>query len=211
LPWVGEFGVVRLFVAIDLPAEVRARLGGLGAGVPGARWVDPEQIHLTLRFIGEVDGGAFEDVRLALGAVQAQRFDLMLDGVGHFGDRRRVRAVWAGVAPDAALDRLAAQIEAALVGAGLESERRKFKAHVTLARLRGAPVSRVADFLANNALFQAGPIAVDRFQLYSSRLGNAGPSYSIEASYDLVEALQTPNLLRAESTVPTWLPPSPQR
>lgn len=180
--------MVRLFVAIELPAEVRARLGGLGAGVPGARWVDPEQIHLTLRFIGEVDGGAFEDVRLALGAVRAAPFEIMLEGVGHFGDRRRVRALWAGVAPGAALNRLAAQIEAALAGAGCEPEGRKFKAHVTLARLRGAPVSRVADFLAANALFQAGPIAVDRFQLFSSRLSNSGPSYRVEASYELTAA-----------------------
>ncbi|MCH8110511.1 MAG: RNA 2',3'-cyclic phosphodiesterase [Proteobacteria bacterium] len=192
--------MVRLFVAIDLPAQVRARLGGLGAGVPGARWVDPEQIHLTLRFIGEVDGAAFEDVRLALSAVRAPRFEVMLEGVGHFGDRRRVRALWAGVAPGAALNRLAGQIEAALVGAGLEPEGRKFKAHVTLARLRGAPVSRVADFLAGNALFQAGPIAVDRFQLYSSRLSQSGPSYRVEASYELMETHQTPNLLSVDST-----------
>jgi len=192
--------VVRLFVAIDLPAQVRARLGGLGAGVPGARWVDPEQIHLTLRFIGEVDGAVFEDVRLALGAVRAPRFDVMLEGVGHFGDRRRVRALWAGVAPGAALNRLAGQIETALVGAGCAPEGRKFKAHVTLARLRGAPVSRVADFLANNALFQAGPITVDRFQLYSSRLSQSGPSYRVEASYELMETHQTPNLLSVDST-----------
>ena len=192
--------MVRLFVAIDLPAGVRARLAGLGAGVPGARWVDPGQIHLTLRFIGEVDGGTFDDVRLALGAVRALRFDIMLEGVGHFGDRRRVRALWAGMAPNAAIDHLAARIEPALVGAGLEPEPRKFKAHVTLARLRGAPVSRVADFLAGNALFQAGPIAVDRFQLYSSRLSNSGPSHRVEASYALTEARQTPNLLSADST-----------
>ncbi len=180
--------MVRLFVAIDLPAELRARLSGLGAGVPGARWVDPEQIHLSLRFIGEVDGGVFEDVRLALGAVRAAPFDIMLDGVGHFGDRKRVRALWAGVAPNAALNRFAAQIETALVRAGCAPEGRKFKAHVTLARLRGAPVARVANFLEGNALFQAGPIAVDRFQLYSSRLSHSGPSYHVEASYDLARA-----------------------
>ena len=192
--------MTRLFVAIDLPAQVRERLGGMCAGVPGARWVDPEQMHLTLRFIGEADGGVFEDVRLARGAVSAPRFEITRDGVGHFGDRRRVRALWAGVAPNAALTHLAAHVEAALTGAGLEPETRKFKAHVTLARLKGAPVSRVADFLANNALFQAGPVAVERFQLYSSRLSSSGPAYRAEAGYDLAPPAQTPNRLSAEST-----------
>ena len=195
--------MVRLFVAIDLPAEVRARLGGLCAGVPGARWVAPEQIHLTMRFIGEVDGGVFDDVRLALGTVDGPRFDIMLDGVGHFGGRRRLRALWAGVAPNAALTHLAARIEAALLGAGLDPEARKFKAHVTLGRLKGTPFSRATDFLAHNALFQIGPIAVDRFQLYSSRLSSSGPTYHVEASYDLAPAPQMPNRLSADSTLAT--------
>ncbi len=192
--------MIRLFVAVDVPAEVRDRLDGLCAGVPSARRVEPEQIHLTLRFIGEVDGGTFDDVRLALAEVRVPQFDIELDGVGHFGDRRRVRTLWVGVVPNPALNHLAARVEAALAGAGLEPETRKFKAHITLARLKGAPLPRVADFLSNNALFRAGPAAVDSFRLYSSRLSQTGPSHRVEATYELMRPRQTPNLLSADST-----------
>ena len=91
--------MIRLFVGLALPEDVTRRLALLGGGIPGARWMDEEQLHMTLRFIGEVDGAQFDDIRLALSAVQSPAFPLTLSGMGHFGDGRKLRALWAGVAP----------------------------------------------------------------------------------------------------------------
>lgn len=191
--------MIRLFVAITLPEAVRERLAGLAGGIPGARWMDADQMHLTLRFIGDVNGAAFDDSRLALGGVRAPAFDLVLNGAGHFGNRRRVRTVWAGVAANPALVHLNGRVEAALVNAGLAPEPRRFSPHVTLARLRHAPAGRVAAFLAAHALLHEGPIAVRRFQLFSSQLSRTGAIYHVEEEYELAES-QTPSLSSTAAT-----------
>lgn len=191
--------MIRLFVALALPEAVRNRLAGLGGGIPGARWLDAGQMHLTLRFIGDVDEAVFDDVRLALGAVAAPGFELVLDGAGHFGGRRRPRTVWVGAAANPALSHLNARVEAAVVDAGLAPETRRFTPHVTIARLKGASAERVAAFLGDRGMFRDGPIAVRRFQLFSSHLSHSGAIYRIEEEYELAPA-QTPNL---SSTAPT--------
>ena len=180
---------MRLFVAIALPDSLRQRLAALGGGVPGARWLTPDQMHLTLRFIGEVDGDGFDAVRTALTAVRAEPFDLSLDGLGHFGDSRRIRALWAGIADQPALDHLQRQIESVMVRAGFEPEARKFRPHVTLARLRNAPSGRISTFLTANGMFGAGPFTADHFHLYPSTLSASGAAYRVEESY----ALATPD------------------
>ena len=177
--------MIRLFVGLALPEDVTRRLALLGGGIPGARWMDEEQLHLTLRFIGEVDGAQFDDIRLALSAVQSPAFPLTLSGMGHFGDGRKLRALWAGVAPSPDLVGLQERVESVLVRAGLVPEGRKFTPHVTLARLRDAPVARVADFLGAHGLFSAGPFPVEEFQLFSSHLSAAGSVYDVEETYAL--------------------------
>lgn len=177
---------MRLFVALSLPRDLRDRLGGLASGLPGARWVDPDNLHLTLRFIGEVDGREAEDVDAALSGIQGKRFSLTLSGVGQFGDERRPRALWVGVEPNEALERLQAKIETALQRAGLAPEKRKFKPHVTLARLKTHPGERLHDYIVQRSLFRAGPFDVSEFTLFSSYLANSGAIYSAEAVYPLV-------------------------
>ena len=177
--------MVRLFVAIDLPDDVRSRLAGLCAGVPGAKWVAPENMHLTLRFIGEVDDARAADIDAALGRIRAPSFDMALAEIGHFGSRGRTRALWAGIEKCEALERLQAKVESALVRAGLEPEGRKFAPHVTLARLKEARLSRVRDFLGARNPFAAGPVPVERFALYSSFLAREGAIHRVEATYDL--------------------------
>jgi 2'-5' RNA ligase len=140
--------MIRLFVAIDLPEAVCDRLAALCAGVPGARWVDPVNFHLTLRFIGEVDNRTADDIDAALAAVRVPRFDLWLRDVGIFGRGRGVRALWAGVDPSEDLTRLQGKVENAAYSAGLPRETRKFSPHVTLARLRGVSASRLQGFVA---------------------------------------------------------------
>jgi 2'-5' RNA ligase len=175
----------RLFVALDLPEAIRTRLGWLAGGIPGARWTPPEALHLTLRFIGEVEDGLAGDIAAALVQVNAPGFSLTLDGVGHFGGARGARALWAGVAAAPALHLLQHRVEAAVVRAGVAHDTRKYTPHVTLARLAGANLTRVGRFIAENNLFRAGPFAVDAFTLYRSLLGSGGPVYEALARYDL--------------------------
>ena len=126
----------RLFVAIDPPAEIREQLVGLCCGLPDARWVAPEQLHLTLCFIGAVTGAVFLDIREALTEIQAAPFALRLQGVGFFPPRGQPRVVWAGIAPSEPLTVLQRKIATRLPALGVELENRKFAPHLTLARLQ---------------------------------------------------------------------------
>ena len=180
--------MIRLFVGVAPPDDVRRRLAGICGGVPGARWTSPETFHLTLRFIGDVDEGDAEDFAHALGGVRMGGFDVTLAGVGHFGSGDEARTLWAGVEKNLALVRLQRGIESALVRAGLPPEERRFTPHVTLARLADAPLARVSAFLAQYALFRAGPFAVDGFTLFSSHRRAEGPLYRVEANYPLALA-----------------------
>lgn len=176
---------IRLFVAIDLPESLRQQLAGLCFGLPGAHWVAAEQMHLTLRFIGEVDGAMFRDIREALAGVRSASFALQVQGLGCFPPRQSPRVLWAGVAKNDALWLLRNRVEGALVRCGLEPEGRKFAPHLTLARLRDTPLSRLTNFLAGNALFAADVCQVTEFHLYSSQLTAKGAMHQLEMSYPL--------------------------
>ena len=175
----------RLFVAIDLPPDVAAQLQGLCCGVPGARWVQPEQMHLTLRFIGEVDGGIFQDIKEGLAGIKAAPFSLQVKGLGFFPPRKTPRVLWAGIFPVEEVSTLRNRIENRLVGMGLEPEGRKYSPHITLARLHDTPLARLGRFLAGNNLFATEPFLVSEFHLYSSELTSKGAFHVIEASYPL--------------------------
>ncbi|GAB4394041.1 MAG: RNA 2',3'-cyclic phosphodiesterase [Kiloniellaceae bacterium] len=176
---------MRLFVALSLPDDLRDRLSGLSCGLPGARWVAPENLHLTLRFIGEVDGDEAEDIDAALSGVRCARFPLTLAGVGEFGDDRRLRSVWVGVEANETLERLQSKVEQAVQRAGQPPEKRKFKPHVTLARFKSHPGSRLQDYFTQRSMFRAQPFEVTAFTLYSSYLSHEGAIYSPEAVYPL--------------------------
>lgn len=179
--------MMRLFVGIGLPESVSDRLASLCAGLPGARWVDAEGMHVTLRFIGEVDEGQAEDVNEALAKIEAPAFDIALAGVGTFGTGRKTRALWVGVEAPPALARLQAKVETAVVrGAGLPPEGRKFTPHVTLARFNGrVDDARLQMFAAAHNLFRAGPLKVAAFTLFLSELGRGGSVYTPLADYPL--------------------------
>lgn len=175
---------MRLFVALPLPDQLRDRLAALGEGLPGARWVAPENLHITLRFLGELDGREASDVDAALAGIDVERFSVSLVGVDCFGDRKP-RSLWVGVESNPALTRLQAKIEKAIQRAGLPPERRKFKPHVTLARFTSHPGERLSAYVIRHALFRAAPFPVDHFVLYSSFLSHNGAIYSPEATYPL--------------------------
>jgi 2'-5' RNA ligase len=174
---------VRLFVALPLPERVTQALERIQEGVAGARWVPAENMHLTLRFIGETDGGTFEDLVEALAEVVVEPFSLEIAGVGHFERRRVPTTLWAGVELSAELTQLQAKIERACRRVGLLPEGRKFAPHVTLARLGETTVTSVLTFLQRNNLERAGAVPVEGFNLYSSHLGKAQPIYRAEVEY----------------------------
>ncbi len=176
----------RLFVAIDLPPDIAAQLQGLCYGVPGARWVQPEQMHLTLRFIGEVDGGVFRDIKEGLCDVKAPGFSLQVKGLGVFPPRKTPRVLWAGLAPVEQVSGLRMRIENVLLGMGLGPEGRKYSPHITLARLHDTPLARLSRFLAGNGLFATEAFPVSEFHLYSSQLTSKGAVHTLEASYPLL-------------------------
>jgi 2'-5' RNA ligase len=176
---------VRLFVGIALPRELRQRLATLGGGIPGARWVPSENFHLTLRFLGELAPFQAEEIDHALAVLKARRFELVLAGMGTFAKGGRETQLWAGIARNPALDLLQSKIEQAVQRAGLAPERRRFAPHVTLARLDNAVPGKVAAFVQTHNLFRADPVEVDRFCLFSSRLGKEASAYTVEVEYGL--------------------------
>ena len=173
--------MLRLFVGIALPPELKLRLSLLCSGVPGARWVDPGNYHLTLRFIGEVDEGRASDIDEALARIRAKRFEVTLAGVGHFGDRM----LWVGVDKSPPLIHLRDKVESALVRLGLEPETRRYAPHVTLARLRNVGEAKLRAFIAEHALLRAEPFAVAEFSLVASYLTKSGAIYEDQADYAL--------------------------
>ena len=176
--------MIRLFVAIALPDSVAEGLILLQGGVQGARWSTREQLHLTLRFIGEVDGRDAAAIDDALATIRAPHFMLELKGVGQFGGKNP-RALWAGVRDEAPVSHLQRKIESAVQRVGFQPEERKFSPHVTLARLRGSPRERVVTFLSTHALYASGAFEVNGFILYSSKLTPNGSLYRPERAYAL--------------------------
>jgi len=176
--------MLRLFVGIEFPPELKLHLSLLQSGIAAARWIDPGNFHLTLRFIGEVDEGTAADVDEALLRLKARPFSLQLSGVGVFGGDK-LRTLWVGVERKAALSTLQGKIEQALIRAGLPPEPRKFSPHVTLARLRDPRRHELQEYLAAHAQFRAAPLRVERFSLIASYPTKAGSVYEDQADYEL--------------------------
>ncbi len=179
----------RLFTALEIPTTVAGAISMTRGGLPGARWIDPENYHLTLRFIGDVDVAIAREVAFILGRVRRNAFELRLNGLSSFGGRKP-RAVVALAEPTAALLELQAEHERLLQRIGLEPEGRKFTPHVTIARLRESSSRQVADYLSARGHFRAPPFAADRFVLFSSRDSVGGGPYVVEADYPLAGAAE---------------------
>ncbi len=176
---------MRRFVALELPWELRQRLAALGGGVPGARWVPAENLHLTLRFIGEVPPFRAEEIDDALAVLRARRFSLVLAGIGTFAKAGRETMLWVGVERSERLEHLQGKIETALQRTGLEPERRRFAPHVSLARLDNAAPEKLAVFVQRYNLFRTDPFEIEHFTLFSSRLGKEQAAYEAEVEYEL--------------------------
>ncbi len=176
----------RLFTALEIPRDAAMSLSLLRGGLPGARWIDVENYHLTLRFIGDVEGHVADEIANALDRVRRPAFSLTLSGVGAFG--KKPHAVWAGVAPSPDLNALQGEIERICQRLGLPSDPRKFAPHVTLARLKNGNPGDVAHYLSARGNFSTLPFRVGRFVLMSSRDSIGGGPYIVEEAWPLLGA-----------------------
>ena len=174
----------RLFVAIRPPQAIRDLLVDAMDDSPDFRWQNDEQLHVTLRFAGEVERPVANDLADSLGQIQSPRFAVRISGVGRF-EQRNSGALWAGVEPKAPLAALAAKVERACQQIGLEPERRAFHPHVTLARWKGRRTREVQDFLERRQGLASGAFNVDRFILFESHLSRHGAHYEEVAEYPL--------------------------
>jgi len=176
---------MRLFVALDLPWEVKEELSELSFNLPGARWVPTDNCHRTLRFIGEASRLQAEEIDLALATLRGRSFAFSLSGLGWFEKAGRVSSLWAGVERNENLTRLQSKVETALHRIGLAPDRRRFTPHVTLARLDAPVTPQLASFVQAHNLYRSAPIRADNVTLFSSFLGKDQPTYTPEAEYAL--------------------------
>jgi 2'-5' RNA ligase len=177
--------MIRLFAALAIPAEIGRVLQTRQAGVDGARWRPLEALHVTLRFYGDLREDVARDLDAELLKIAQPPFEIVLQGAGSFADGAEIEAVWAGVADNPALTRLAKACEAAARRAGLKPDPRIYRPHVTLAYLRRADPVQVAAWIQANNLLKSPPIPVASFGLYSSFQGKDGSYYREEAAYPL--------------------------
>ena len=175
--------MLRLFVALSLPDLVQTRIAPMKTGLPGARWIDQENLHLTIRFIGEVEDTYAEDIHYSLSKLRFKAFPIRLKGIDTFRSRNMVRSVWAGIEPSTQLKALQKKIDTNLVSIGVAPETRKFTPHVTLARLKRAPLAKVFPYLVANAGFETQPFDVFQVFLFRSHLGSRGADYEALAAY----------------------------
>ena len=174
----------RLFIAIRPPEAIRDLLIDAMDDGPELRWVGDEQLHLTLRFVGEVERPVANDLAAALGRLRFDRFGLRISGVGRF-DRRNGGALWAGLEPRTLVAALAAKVERICQETGLPPERRAFHPHITLARWKGRSSGAADAFVERNRALSSAPFTVDRLTLFESHLSRHGPHYEAVAEYEL--------------------------
>jgi RNA 2',3'-cyclic 3'-phosphodiesterase len=174
----------RLFTALEIPRDQSLSLSLLRGGLPGARWIDPENYHLTLRFIGYVEGHVADEIAMALDRVRRPSFTMTLSGVGAFGSKKP-HSVYAGVAASPDLNALQAEIDRICQRLGLSADARRFTPHVTLARLRNSSPAEVAAYLSARGNFAAMPFRVGRFLLMSSKASVGGGPYVVEEAWPL--------------------------
>lgn len=186
----------RLFTALEIPREAAMSLSLLRGGIPGARWIDVENYHITLRFIGDVDGRTADELVHRLDRIERPEFTLSLSGIGAFGSKKP-HSLWAGVTPAPEMFALQAEIERICQRIGLPSDQRKFAPHVTLARLKTSRLDDVAHYLSGRGDFHTMPFKARRFVLMSSKESVGGGPYLTEEIFPLHEARLSASFARS--------------
>jgi len=176
---------MRLFIAIPVPDEIRQNLIAVSSGVRGARWVRPEGMHITLFFCGETDRAQARDLDAELADITIPPFELRCDGFGYFERGSRIKSIWAGIEGNTTLGYLHGRVESAAVKAGFEREARKYKPHITLARLKQARADDVGTWIEQHDTISIPSFTVDKFTLYRSHLAREGAMYEPLVDYPL--------------------------
>ena len=176
---------MRLFVGLSLPGDVRTQLGRLERGIPLARWVPFESMHITLAFIGEVSGAKAQEIAVELGGIRGRRFPVSIRGVGHFGPSHQPRSLWAGVELSEPLKQLRASVLRRLEQIEVVLQRRRFRPHVTLARLRGEAGHHFANFVSEHSPLRISDFTVTTVDLFSSHLSAEGAVHDVINCYPL--------------------------
>lgn len=187
----------RLFTALEIPRNAAMSLSLLRGGLPGARWIDVENYHITLRFIGDIDGRTADEVVDRLDRVERPEFEVNLTGIGSFGSKKP-HSIWAGVSQSAEMTALQGEIERICQRLGLPPDPRKFTPHVTLARLRNSRLDDVVHYLSGRGDFRTTQFKVGRFVLMSSKESVGGGPYIVEEAFPLHEAWPTSSFSTAE-------------
>ena len=176
--------MLRLFTGLEIPYDLKFELDIMKGGVIGARWIERDNYHLTLRFVGDVEEGQARDLAEALDSISVPSFETRLKGLGAFGGAKP-HAIYVNAEMTPELKRLQAAHERACRQVGLEGETRKFTPHVTIARLKRAEPGDVQRYIADHNLYESRPFEVDRFVLFSARPSRGGGPYGIAAEYPL--------------------------
>ncbi len=174
----------RLFTGIEIPEEIREEIARLKVPLPGGRWTEPDNLHLTLRFVGDIDKPQAREFADRLAAIEVDVFELRLAGLGVFGGNEP-RSIWAGVEDSPALEALARANDRAARLAGLPPDGRPFKPHVTLARIKYAGPDEIARVLQRIGAFRSKPFFVSRFVLFSAKPKTGGGPYAVEEAFPL--------------------------
>ena len=176
--------MVRLFTGLEIPGDIAEELRGLQGGLPGARWIEPADFHVTLRFVGDIDIATANEIATALGDILPRTVPVTLDRLSVFG-KDKPHALVAGALASDALVTLQVEQERLMRRIGVAPEARKFFPHVTLARLRAVTASAVADFIEMHGGLKPMTFEAPRFVLYSSRASKGGGPYRVEVAYPL--------------------------
>jgi 2'-5' RNA ligase len=174
----------RLFIAIDMPEQVQDQISDLYTAIQGARWVPHDQLHITMRFIGETDTATETSIIASLEHIRFEPFHIAVKSTGFFPLRKDPQVLWVGIDNSPELENLQRSIERSLTALGINPDSRVFHPHVTVARLDRPHKDRVVQFITDNHLFKTEPFEIDEFHLYRSYLGKNGAQYVKEASFE---------------------------
>lgn len=176
---------MRLFIALPLPGEIRNSLAQICGGIAGTRWIEPENFHITLRFIGDIGRGEADDLHTELASIRFPEFEIALKGIGMFERRGHVHMLWSGIDQAQPIIELRDRIEAAAQRAGFPRETRKYKPHITLCRFKPQSMPDIGSYLEMHNTFSTPSFPVEQFNLYLSRLGNGSAKYDVLSEYPL--------------------------
>ena len=173
---------LRLFIALTLPDTVLDSLESLQTGLPDVRWTPASQMHVTLKFLGDVADQTAEEMAHAIQEIQQPPLELRLAGLGHFPQKKAFPVLWAGLEPEETLLGLHAKVESFCGQRGLARDKRRFLPHITLGRMKRNHPRRLREYLELHHELRSAPFLCDHLALFSSQLSPSGAHHEVLGS-----------------------------